>query len=95
VFHSVCLLYWPPEAKAALHARLCEAGRSRPIYRLGFELSEDFDAFHAGRGGRPEGDQRPEGATFDVTFTRYGGGEAESRVLAHATPDFTSLYWLG
>ena len=95
VFHSVCLLYWPAEAKAALEAQLRAAGRVRDIYRLGFELSEGFDAFHAGRGANPEAIERPQGATFDVTFTRYLGGDAESRVIAHMSPDFTSLYWLG
>ena len=34
------------------------------------------------------------GATFDVTHTLYRSGNADSRVLAHATPDFTSLHWL-
>lgn len=95
VFHSVCLLYWTEAAKAALHELLCDASRARDIYRLGFELSEAFDAYHAGRGASPEAAERPQGATFDVTFTRYAGGEAESRVIAHMTPDFTSLHWLG
>ncbi len=94
VFHSVCLLYWPAEAKAALHARLCEAGRRREVFRLGFELSDLFESYHAGRGAAPETDRRPEGATFDVTLTRYAVGQAESRVIAHMTPDFGSLHWL-
>jgi hypothetical protein len=95
VFHSVCLLYWPDEAKAALDALLCEAGLTREIFRLGFELSAAFDAYHAGRGDSPEAVERPQGATFDVTSTRYAGGGAESRVIAHMTPDFASLAWLG
>lgn len=95
VFHSVCLLYWPAEAKAALHEQLRELGRSRDIYRLGFELAADFEAYHAGRDGRPHGLERPAGATFDVTYTRYRAGMAESRTIANAAPDFTSLYWLG
>jgi len=95
VFHSVCLLYWPEEAKAALDALLREASGARDIFRLGFELSEAFDAYHAGRGSSPESLERPAGATFDVTCTRYAGGEAQARVIAHMTPDFTSLHWLG
>jgi hypothetical protein len=94
VFHSVCLLYWPEEAKAALDELLCKASCSRDIYRLGFELSEAFDAFHAGRSASPDAVERPEGATFDVTFTRYAGGKAQARVIAHMTPDFSSLTWL-
>ncbi|MDG2005094.1 MAG: DUF2332 domain-containing protein, partial [Novosphingobium sp.] len=61
VFHSVCLLYWPDAAKAALDELLCEAGRLRDIYRLGFELAEEFDAFHAGRGASPDALARPDG----------------------------------
>lgn len=95
VFHSVCLLYWSAEAKVALDQLLCEASLSRDIYRLGLELAEDFDAYHAGRDEAPGPTERPEGATFDVTLTAYRCGHGESRVIAHATPDFTSLYWLG
>lgn len=94
VFHSVCLLYWSADAKAALDRMLCEASLSRDIYRLGFELAEDFDAYHAGRDEAPGQTERPEGATFDVIFTAYRAGQSESRVIAHATPDFTSLHWL-
>lgn len=95
VFHSVCLLYWTAEAKAALHEQLCNEGRKREIFRLGFELSDAFDSYHAGLSAMPVSAQRPAGSTFDVTFTRYGGGQAESRVIAHTTPDFTSFSWLG
>jgi hypothetical protein len=95
VFHSVCLLYWAAEAKAALHALLRDTGRVRDIYRLGFELSDMHDAYHAGRGEVDGYAARPAGATFDVALTHYGRGEPTSRVLAHATPAFTSLYWLG
>jgi hypothetical protein len=95
VFHSVCLLYWSTDAKTALHEQLREESRKRDIFRLGFELSGAFDSYHAGRSAVAEPVQRPAGATFDVTFTCYGAGQAESRVIAHTTPDFTSLYWLG
>lgn len=95
VFHSVCLLYWPEAAKAALHRQLLDIGRSREVWRLGFELSGHFEAVHAGRHGQGETTARPEGATFDVTLVRYAGGEAEQRVLAHMTPDFATLYWHG
>ena len=67
----------------------------RDIFRLGLELWEGFDAYHAGQGDAPAPATRPDGATFDVTLTCYRGGEADGRVIAHATPDFTSLYWLG
>jgi hypothetical protein len=94
VFHSVCLLYWPGEARAGLHRTLCEASHSRDIFRLGFELSEEFDAYHAGRGAPPAPGKRLPGMTFDITCTRYAGGAAESRIIAHTTPDFTCLNWL-
>jgi hypothetical protein len=94
VFHSVCLLYWSAEARSALHRMLLEAGRSRDIHRLGFELWEGFDAFHAGRADAPSAIRRPEGATFDITLTRYSGGRVAREVIAHMTPDFTSLHWL-
>jgi len=94
VYHSVCLLYWPEEARNQLDRQLCDASRTRDIYRLGFELSEAFDALHAGRETGPMQSERPGGATFDVTLTVYRKGEAQSRVIAHATPDFRSLWWL-
>ena len=95
MFHSVCLLYWPTGAKAALHEQLRAASRARDIYRLGLELCEGFDALHAGQGSEPAAADRPNGATFDVTLTRYGAGLSESRVVAQTTPDFTSLHWRG
>jgi hypothetical protein len=94
VFHSVCLLYWSGEARAALHRKLCEASHSRDIFRLGFELSEEFAAWHAGQGVQPAPGKRVPGMTFDITCTCYGAGTAESRIIAHTTPDFTSLNWL-
>ena len=95
VFHSVCLLYWPEPAKAALHRQLLDLSRSRDIWRLGFELSRHFEAIHAGRDGKGEGAARPAGATFDVTLVHYTRGEAQEQVLAHMTPDFTTLHWHG
>lgn len=94
VFHSVCLLYWPEEARAALDDLLRRESRARDIHRLGFELSEEFDALHSGRSEGADGTSRPPRATFDVTHTRYSGGEADARVIAHMTPDFEALYWL-
>jgi hypothetical protein len=94
VFHSVCLLYWSEEARTALDRLLRKESLKRDIHRLGFELAPEFDALHAGRGEVPAALARPAGATFDVTYTCYARGEAEARVLAHMTPDFTSLYWL-
>jgi hypothetical protein len=95
VLHSVCLLYWPDEARASLEELLRNESRMRDIHRLGFELAAEFDAVHSGRSEGAEGSSRPPRATFDVTHTRYGGGEAVARVIAHMTPDFEALYWLG
>jgi hypothetical protein len=95
VFHSVCLLYWPEQARAALDTLLRDESRSRDIYRLGFELSAVFDALHAGRSASAYTALRPPRATFDVTCTCYSRGNADDRVIAHMTPDFETLYWLG
>ncbi len=95
VFHSVCLLYWPQAARAALDTLLCHESRARDIYRLGFELSADFDAVHAGRSANADAATRPPRASFDVTCTCYRGGNADARVIAQMTPDFETLYWLG
>ena len=67
-----------------LHGDLNQGARAR-----------NLAAFHAGRGGAPVAHDRPAGATFDVTLTRYRDGQPESRVLAHMSPDFTSLHWRG
>src|SRR5262249_2594280 len=85
IYHSACLAYWSDAGKAALHAFLEQASRSRTLYRVSVESRDDVaKAWATGQWGAmdaPTPYKRAEGA---VTVTRYDGGRADSRVIGYA-----------
>ena len=91
IFHSVCLSYWTEAERAALDAMLCEAGRTRQIYRVGSEPARAFTAWNKGHDRRPQ--DRP-AAAGEIVVARYEGGAMDCRIVALS--DFHGpLRWLG
>lgn len=91
VFHSACLFYWPEEAKAALDRRLIEISRTRPIWRIGNEPSQQFTTWQAGDADKS---QAPAAQTVGETIlTRYRDGSAESVLLARTGDNFGTIMW--
>ena len=93
VFHSACLFYWPAEAKAALDAVLCEAGRTRAIHRFGSEPSERYDEQMSGRDGSDE-IRKSDGPNGEITYTLYEGGGMNRRVLAQSYATLGKTIWI-
>ncbi len=94
VFHSTTLMYWSPDAKAALNRVLKEASRNRDIWRVGIEPSEKYDAWYAGRSDTPDQAKRVEQASWgDVKITRYRKGESETRLAAGTAWDGAVVEW--
>jgi len=93
VFHSACLFYWPPQAKAALDELLCEASRTRSIYRFGSEPSERYDEQMSGRKGSDE-IRKSDGPNGEITFTLYEGGAMDRKVLAQSYATLGKTIWL-
>jgi hypothetical protein len=94
VFHSQCVFYWSAEGRAALDRLLLEASRTRVIHRVGLEPSERFDGWRTGRADTPEA-VRVAKTPVEIVITRYARGEAESRLVARATPDYGFVDWVG
>jgi hypothetical protein len=96
VFHSTCLMYWSPEAKAALDMLLRAASREREIWRVGIEPASDYDAWYAGRAKETDKAQRAHDASWgEVTIGRYASGAVESRVVAGTSWDGGVVDWSG
>lgn len=93
VYHSACLFYWPPEARAALHEKLCELSRGRTIFRVGIEPSDQLNQQMSGGGG-DSGDEEKEASrpTGQITLIIYDDGEAQSRILASTSN--SKVNWL-
>ncbi len=97
IFHSACLYYWSDEAKAALDALLCEASRSRDIYRVGVEASARFNAWHKGRAtdeARNDQDAVSSMPSGEITITAYRVGEMHGRVAAETSMS-GPIQWIG
>jgi len=95
VFHSACLMYWSPPAKAALDELLKDASRNRDIFRVGLEPSEKFDTWQQGRTDKPEQPQNARRITGEIVISRYHGGSVDRRVVAYNNrADFGSVEWL-
>jgi hypothetical protein len=92
VYHSACLFYWRPEAKAALDAQLRAASASRTIYRVGIEPSDRYDQWQTGLSGAAlHGDDRPSG---EIKVTRYRNKNAEEMLVALSDAKFGRVWWL-
>jgi hypothetical protein len=92
VYHSACLMYWPPDAKAALDAQLREASRSRTIYRVGIEPSDKLDGVM--RGSLKDGDAKNAPLpTGEVSVMRYRDGEVDMRVVAESSATLGRTVW--
>lgn len=94
VFHSACLFYWPPPAKAALEDMLREASHKRPIWRIGIEPSDTFDDWHKGRPGGEGARQPANKHSGEIAITRYDGGKPERRVVGRPNTDYGIIDWL-
>jgi hypothetical protein len=94
VFHSACLFYWPAEARAKLEVLLCEASRSRPIWRIAIEPSfvfDDWEDHYAGRAARPA-DVR-DLKIGGISLIRYTGGVATREILGWPDSDYGIIKW--
>jgi hypothetical protein len=91
VFHSACLFYWPPEARAKLEAMLREASRSRPIWRIAIEPSFVFDDWESQDGGTAAPAQSLK--TGSISLIRYRDGAATREVLGWPNSDYGIIKW--
>ncbi len=93
IYHSACLFYWPPAAKAALDVVLCEASKSRTIHRFGSEPSERYDEQMSGREGSDE-IRKSDGPNGEITYTLYEGGRMDRKVLAQSYATQGKTIWI-
>jgi hypothetical protein len=94
VFHSACLSYWPQHTRDALDARLCEASRTRTIYRVGIEASANFYAWHQGLNDQSDRPQASVPSTSELVTVRYRKGTMTSSVVGEG-PIFGPFNWVG
>jgi hypothetical protein len=92
VYHSACLFYWPPDAKAALDQLLREASNRRTIYRIGVEPTEQLDSMMSGHGSSEPADKQS-AMGGETILTRYADGRSERRVLARRI-GYAAAEWL-
>lgn len=91
VFHSACLFYWQPEARAKLETMLREASRTRPIWRIAIEPSfvfEDWETDDAGKAAPPDSLK-----IGGISLIRYRDGEAEREILGWPNSDYGIVNW--
>ncbi|MDG2004898.1 MAG: DUF2332 domain-containing protein [Novosphingobium sp.] len=93
VYHSACLFYWPQEAKLALDELLCEASRTRTIYRFGSEPSERYDEQMSGRNDT-ENIRKSTGPNGEITYTCYEGGTMDRKILAESYATLGKTIWI-
>ena len=93
IFHSACLFYWSPEARAALEEMLIAASRTREFWRIGIEPSATFGDWMKGApasGGSASSSRR----SGEISIYHYRGGEARRRSVARPSPDYGTITWL-
>ncbi|HWU25978.1 MAG TPA: DUF2332 domain-containing protein [Rhizomicrobium sp.] len=81
VYHANCVLYWSPEARAALERLLLEASRGREFFRV--EMEPDLQKIASAPN-----------PILDIVIGHYRNGAVDSKVVAHATlPDLALFKW--
>lgn len=91
VFHSACLFYWPPEARAKLETMLREASRTRSIWRVAIEPTFVFDDWESDGGGTTApADSLKIGG---INLIRYRDGKAEREILGWPNSDYGIINW--
>jgi hypothetical protein len=95
VFHSACLFYWSPEARARLDRQMREASRHRPIWRIGIEPAFVFDEWDAANRGETAATEAADrnlkiGA---ISLIRYHDGQATREVLGWPNADYGIIDW--
>jgi hypothetical protein len=93
LFHSACLMYWSPEARAELEALLLEEGRRRRFWRIGLEPSDRFNAWHNGHAPDEANPAPANRKTGEISIYRYEGGKVERRVAGYQNADFGIIQW--
>jgi|SRR3974390_1670787 len=79
IYHSACLVFWTPEAKAQLDSRLREVSRGREFFRVGLEP--------VNRGAK-SGTWIP---LVEISIAHYRDGAVDTEMVAQSTGSYNAL----